>query len=103
MRGTVMVRVTPAWPARSVRPRSAPASRRSSSIETAGAGRSAAMVSSVLGVFLRQGREHRLGVTRLEQPAAELGVLEDAADAREGLEVSAGRALRGDHDEEEVG
>jgi hypothetical protein len=58
---------------------------------------------SVLGILVCNHVVHRFGVGRRQQAAAELGVLEHPADARQCLEVRTGRRLRRDEHEEQVG
>src|SRR5690349_11967 len=97
MRGTLIARRSPARPAITASSSLASAAPTSCSMVTDGLVRTALpppdAAASVLGVLLRDDGEHRVGVGRRQQAAAELGVLEDPADAGQRLEVGAGRGL----------
>src|SRR6185312_725605 len=91
IRGTVTWRWSPRCPATAV----APSSARSTNSPTV-------IAISVLGVLVGYYVVHRLGVGGGEEPAPKFGVLEHAADPRQGLEVRARRRFGRDQHEEQV-
>src|SRR5688572_27177550 len=109
MRATVMRRLSPFLPARRLTWRSCDLSESTCSIFTESIATPvqnvdwAARAGSVLRVFLGDDLVHLVGVGRGEETLAELGILEQPADAGERLQVHARGVLRGNQDEEDVG
>src|SRR5215470_15612825 len=103
MRGTVMRRARPARPAKRLNPREATGSETScSTLTDSMTYPEFSTRRSVLRVFVGDDLEHLVRGAGGQQAPAELGVLEQAADPRQRLEVHSRRVLGRDEHEEEV-